>query len=223
MAQVIPSTIIQTATLEIPQTVTVTTPSTSTTASAAATPQATHGPSAVLIGAVVGGIVSLLIVSLIIVLLLKRRRNAALLSTQTETHTGSRILDRIFHTRPPADTTPFHIFEAETGVGRDPTDLNRKQGMTSHGEPALVTQPSASAMPAESPVRLSANLSIHQSEGQPPSYITDDGSSIRGHTIELVAPLPENFNGQRMMGERRQTGPQPSRAQSVSSLPLYRE
>ncbi|KAF8512909.1 hypothetical protein JB92DRAFT_2926125 [Gautieria morchelliformis] len=145
------------------------TASTSTTIASA--PQATHGPSSALIGAVLGGIMFFLVC--LIIMLLRSRRNAALLSTQTETHADSRrwdALGRIFHTRPPTDTTPFRLSEAETGAGRGPTDLNQKQDMASHAL-LLVTQPSA--MPA------SDGLSIHQSvmsEDQLPSYRTAVGT-----------------------------------------------
>ncbi|KAF8512921.1 hypothetical protein JB92DRAFT_258817 [Gautieria morchelliformis] len=137
-------------------------------------PQASHGSSAILIGAVLGGIVFFL-VCLIPVFLLRRRRNAALLSTQTETRTGSRrwdALHRIFYTRPPAVTTPFHLSGAETSAGRGATDLNHKQDMASHALPAFVIH--SSAMPARYGLgQVSDDLSVHQSvmsEEQLPSY-----------------------------------------------------
>ncbi|KAF8512905.1 hypothetical protein JB92DRAFT_2926095, partial [Gautieria morchelliformis] len=117
------------------------------------------------------------LVCLILTLLLSHRRNAALLSTQTETRTGSRrwdALDRLFHTRPLVDTTPFSLSEAETSAGRGPADLNQKQDMASHALPALVTQPPA--MPARSePGELSDGHSVDQSvmsEDQLPAYKT---------------------------------------------------
>ncbi|KAF8481361.1 hypothetical protein JB92DRAFT_3039017 [Gautieria morchelliformis] len=140
----------------------------------ASAPQASHGSSAILIGAVLGGIMFFL-VCLILMLLLRSRRTAALLSTQTETHTSSRrwdALDRIFHTRHPADTTPFRLSEAEMGAGRGPTDLNQKHEMASQALPP-VTQPLA--MPAQSPGQITDDHSVHQSvmtEDQLPSYST---------------------------------------------------
>ncbi|KAF8512910.1 hypothetical protein JB92DRAFT_3143616 [Gautieria morchelliformis] len=145
------------------------------TSTSASAPQASHSSSAILIGAVVGGI-TFFLVCLILMLLLRRRHNAALLSTQTETHTGTRrwhALGRIFHTQPPADTTPFRLSEAETGAGRGAPDLNQKQGIASHALP-LVTQ--LSAIPARSaPGQASDGLPVNQSvmsEDQLPSYST---------------------------------------------------
>ncbi|KAF8512913.1 hypothetical protein JB92DRAFT_2926131 [Gautieria morchelliformis] len=148
---------------------------THTPSTVASAPKATHGPSATLIGAVLGGIMFFLV--FLIIMLLRSRRNAALFFTQTETHAGSRswhALGRIFHTRPPTDTTPFRPSEAETGAGRGAVDLNHKQDMASHALPVPVTPPPA--MPARSePGQVSDGHSVHQSvtsEDQLPSYKT---------------------------------------------------
>ncbi|KAF8512922.1 hypothetical protein JB92DRAFT_3168832 [Gautieria morchelliformis] len=189
---------------------------THTPSTIASAPEDTYGPSATLVIAILGGIIFFLVG--LILMLLRRRRNAALLSTQTETRTGRRrwdVLHRIFHTRLPADTTPFRLSKAGTGAERGPTDLKQKQGVATHALPAFVTH--ASAMPARpGPLhwQISYDLSIHRSvmsEDRLPSYHTiNRGSPLRGHTVDLIALHPEIFNDdQRMMGQGQQTEPQP--------------